>query len=255
MKRLALLLLAFSIITFGENLQGQDKTARIDVLFVLDTTGSMGGLIASAKDKIWSIANTLAQGQPAPKIRMGLVGYRDKGDAYVTKFTQLADDLDSVYSVLMAFRAGGGGDGPEHVNRALHEAVTEAKWDKSKSTYKVIFLVGDAPPHMDYNDYIKYKKTCRLAKKKGIVINTVQCGSMSSTTPHWKRIAQLGGGEYFRVNQSGGAIHYSTPYDKKLSKLSRSMDSTRVYYGTSEERGRSEGRMAKSDEIYSKAKT
>ena len=32
---------------------------HIEVCFVLDTTGSMGGLIEGAKQKIWSIANEM----------------------------------------------------------------------------------------------------------------------------------------------------------------------------------------------------
>src|SRR5262249_13818227 len=86
------------------------KTKRVEVVFVLDTTGSMGGLIAAAKEKIWSIASTLAQARQAPEISMGLVAYRDRGDAYVTQVIDLNQDLDSMYSKLMDFRADGGGD-------------------------------------------------------------------------------------------------------------------------------------------------
>ena len=121
----------------------------VEVMFVLDTTGSMGGLIAAAKEKIWSIANTLATADPTPAIRMGLVGYRDRGDGYVTTVTPLSDDLDAVYTQLMQYRADGGGDGPESVNQALYEAVSKPDWSPDKATYRVMFLVGDAPPHMD----------------------------------------------------------------------------------------------------------
>ena len=102
----------------------QSELPSIEVMFVLDTTGSMSGLIAAAKEKIWSIANTLASADPAPEIKMGLVGYRDRGDAYITTFTALFDDLDAVYTQLMRFQADGGGDTPESVNQALYEAVT-----------------------------------------------------------------------------------------------------------------------------------
>ena len=95
---------------------------RLEVVFVLDTTGSMGGLIQAAKEKIWSIATTMASAQPAPEIRMGLVAYRDRGDAYVTRRVDLSEDLDSMYAALIDFQAAGGGDGPESVNQALHEA-------------------------------------------------------------------------------------------------------------------------------------
>jgi len=97
----------------------QSEMPSIEVMFVLDTTGSMSGLIAAAKEKIWSIANTLASADPAPEIKMGLVGYRDRGDAYITTFTDLFDDLDAVYTQLMRFQADGGGDTPESVNRPI----------------------------------------------------------------------------------------------------------------------------------------
>ncbi|MFZ1293656.1 MAG: vWA domain-containing protein, partial [Pseudomonadales bacterium] len=61
----------------------------VDVVFVLDTTGSMAGLIETAREKIWSIATTMAAAQPTPAIRIGLVGFRDRGDAYITKRVEL----------------------------------------------------------------------------------------------------------------------------------------------------------------------
>ncbi len=104
------------------------RPPRIDVVFALDTTGSMGGLIDAAKEKIWSIAGTMASAQPAPEIRMGLIAYRDRGDAYVTRVLDLSQDLDSMYAALMDFKAAGGGDGPESVNEALHDAVNRISW-------------------------------------------------------------------------------------------------------------------------------
>ena len=59
-----------------------DGSARIEVAFVLDTTGSMSGLLEGAKAKVWSIANQLATGQPKPDVRIGLVGYRDRGGSF-----------------------------------------------------------------------------------------------------------------------------------------------------------------------------
>src|SRR5690349_21719493 len=115
---------------------------KVEVVFVLDTTGSMGGLIHAAKEKIWSIASTLAQAQQAPQISMGLVAYRDRGDAYVTQIVDLNRDLDSMYAKLMDFAADGGGDGPEAVNEALEAAVSRMSWSQDQNTYRVVFLVG-----------------------------------------------------------------------------------------------------------------
>ncbi len=228
----------------------QTKKPKVEVVFVLDTTGSMGGLIEAAKQKIWSIANTLSAADPAPEIRMGLIGYRDKQDSYVTDFTQLTDDIDSVYTRLMAFHADGGGDTPENVNRALNEAVTKTQWSRDDSTYRVIFLVGDAPPHNDYNDEVPYKKSSLIAAQNKIKINTIQCGTMPETTPFWKEIASIGKGRYFQVEQAGSAILYDTPYDEKIAALSSDLDSTRIYYGSAVDLEAQKQRDEKSNEIY-----
>jgi Mg-chelatase subunit ChlD len=208
---------------------------RVEVVFVLDTTGSMSGLIDAAKEKIWSIASTLAQAQQAPEISMGLVAYRDRGDAYVTQTIDLNRDLDSVYAKLMDFAANGGGDGPEAVNEALEAAIHHMSWSQDPSTYKVVFLVGDAPPHMDYQDDVKYPQVVAAAAAKGIVVNTIQCGSMGDTVAPWQHIARLGSGRYFTVEQAGSAVAIATPFDARIATLSAELDDTRLYYGSADE--------------------
>ncbi|MCA9297419.1 MAG: VWA domain-containing protein, partial [Phycisphaerales bacterium] len=175
--------------------------AHIDVVFVLDTTGSMGGLIEAAKQKIWSIANVIATAEPRPSIRLGLVGYRDRGDDYVTVRLDLTEDLDAVYEKLMGFAAAGGGDAPESVNQALHEAITEFAWTEGDEALKLVYLVGDAPPHMDYEQDVPYVESCSKAAASGIIINTIQCGGQAETTPIWQEIARLAEGQYFAIEQ------------------------------------------------------
>lgn len=226
---------------------------RIEAVFVLDTTGSMSGLIDAAKEKIWSIANTLAMTEPAPQIEMGLVGYRDRGDEYVTKYLALTDDLDAVYEFLMDFAANGGGDGPESVNQALYETVNKMSWSTDDKTYKVIFLVGDYPPHMDYDNDVKYPESCKLAAEKGIIINTIQCGTHAGTTPVWTDIAKKAEGQFFCVDQSGSAIVQATPFDANLAELSRRLDNTRIFYGSQEEIADRISRVERADKFYEMA--
>jgi len=85
-----------------------DVTPKIEVSFVLDTTGSMGQLIGGAKQKIWTIARQVVAGRPTPAIKLGLIGSRDRGDQYVTKVFDLSDDLDAVSSA----RGAAPDDGP-----------------------------------------------------------------------------------------------------------------------------------------------
>lgn len=221
----------------------------IDALFVLDTTGSMGGLIQTAKEKIWSIASTLASGQPAPEIRMGLVAYRDRGDDYVTRVVDLSTDLDSIHTALAGLRAQGGGDGPEDVNQALHDAVHRVSWSQDQAAYKVIFLVGDAPPHRDYPNQVQYPEILAEARSRGIRINAVQCGELGETTADWQRIAQLGDGSFFRVDQAGGAVAIASPYDEELARLSARLDDTRLYYGSVDERAERDKEIKAAHEV------
>jgi len=216
----------------------------VDVVFALDTTGSMGGLIQAAKEKIWSIASTMAAAQPTPQIRMGLVAYRDRGDDYVTRTVDLTADLDSVYATLMQLEAGGGGDGPESVNEALDVAVNRMSWTQEPKAYKVVFLVGDAPPHMDYQNDVKYPLTLAKAKAKGVRVNTIQCGALPDTAREWRQIAQLGDGRTFQVDQAGGALAIATPYDTQLATLAEALDASRLYYGSEAERKAAADRSA-----------
>jgi uncharacterized protein YegL len=227
--------------------------AKIEVVFVLDTTGSMSGLIDAAKEKIWSIASSLAQAESAPEIRMGLVAYRDRGDSYITRVTGLSSDLDSLYATLMDFDAAGGGDTPESVNKALHDALRKITWSQDHNTYQAIFLVGDAPPHSDYQDERQYPQIIAEAKARGIVVNAIQAGASHATSREWQRIAALGAGEYFQVDTSGSAVAIATPYDKRLARLSEKLDATRLYYGDSKTRAEKESKLAATRKLHESA--
>jgi hypothetical protein len=234
----------------GLGAQASSKPAakpRVEVAFVLDSTGSMGGLIEGAKQKIWAIANSIIARKPTPEVRIGLLSYRDRGDEYVTRRFDLTDDIDIVFRNLQTFVANGGGDDRESVNQALDEAVTKMSWSPDRGVLKIIFLVGDYPPHMDY-DEVRYPEICRRAAKSDIIINTVQCGGEGSTTPVWKEIARLAEGDYIALEQSGGMVAISTPYDETIAKVSGALNATVVVYGEREKQEESRMKMAKAAE-------
>ena len=118
---------------------------------------------------------------------------------------------------LQSFTADGGGDDPESVNQALHDAVTGLSWSADRTVLKIIFLVGDYPPHMDYPDDVKYPESCRLAVKKDLIINTVQCGDVPETTPVWQDIARLRG----RLLRRAGAVGEHDRHDHALRRGDR----------------------------------
>ncbi|MCX7703008.1 MAG: VWA domain-containing protein [Planctomycetota bacterium] len=202
-----LVVICICIPGFGQE-EKKEKQPKIDVVFVIDTTGSMGWAIEQAKEKIWEIVNEIASGKPTPIVRVGLVAYKDKGDEYVTKKFNITEDIDSVHKELKSYRASGGGDWPEHVSRALVEAVNDLNWDKEEETLKMLFLIGDAPPHEDYDDGFDWRKACEDAQKKGIIINTISCGGANEAV--WKEIARKGEGVYKllleRAAQTAGRV-------------------------------------------------
>jgi uncharacterized protein YegL len=204
----------------------------VEVAFVLDTTGSMAGLIEGAKRKIWSIATAIVDDNPDAEIRMGLVVYRDIGDDYVTRSVDLTPDIQDLYGRLLELQARGGGDWPESVNEALDVAVNKLKWSQDGDTRRIVFLVGDAPPHMDYAQDTKYPTTLSVARQKDIIVNAVQAGEARDTARVWREIAEGGRGRYIPIPQDGGqVVIIETPYDGDIIILQNKINGTVIPYG------------------------
>jgi hypothetical protein len=203
---------------------------EIEVVFALDTTGSMTNLIAGAKKKIWSIASEVLETEEQAEIRFGLIGYRDRGDEYVTRIYDLTDDINGIYGHLLEFEADGGGDRPESVNQALNEAVTQMSWSSGENTLRLVFLVGDSPPN-EYQDDVDYDRTAELARQRDIILNTVLAGGASDTRAIWKAIAQLGDGTFMEIPQDGGMQVVETPYDQRIDDLQKKINDTVIPYG------------------------
>src|SRR5262249_12185542 len=132
--------------------------------------------------------------------------------------------------------ADGGGDGPEHVNRALYDAVHRMKW--SQDAMKMIFLVGDAPPHMDYNDGYDYHKITREAAQMGIVMHAIRRGNDPDTGRVWAESAHSGQGRFASIDQAGGVLAVATPMDGRLAELNRRLFDTAIIYGDDAARAR-----------------
>ncbi len=208
----------------------------VDIVFVLDTTSSMSGMITAAKAKIWDLARIAQQGQPTPQLRVGLVAFRDRDDEYVTRELALTPDLDQVYSRLTDLTAGGGGDGPEHVLKGLRDAIHDSHWSMDPLAVKLIYLVGDAPPHLDYQDGITVDSVVSDARDKQIRITGIRCGDDASTLAAWKLFAPPTDGEVATIDAAGGVARVTTPFDKELASLNAKLAATEVHTGSAAER-------------------
>jgi Mg-chelatase subunit ChlD len=159
-------------------LAASPAAADLDVVFVLDTTGSMGGEIREVQERVRQLAVSLAEAREGERLRYGIVAYRDRGDEYVTLPFDLSDDVGAAERFLSSLRANGGGDGPESVVAAVAAGLHEMSWDRSDDVERQIFLIGDAPPHLDYHGEPTPDELVAEARRARIVINAIGCRSL-----------------------------------------------------------------------------
>ncbi|MEO8287528.1 MAG: vWA domain-containing protein [Chloroflexota bacterium] len=179
----------------------------IDLVFLLDATGSMGDEIGKIKATVGSIASRIEQmpGSSAP--RFGLVAFRDRGDDYVTRSWNFTSNIEEFSSNLSNVNAGGGGDTPESLNEGLHEAINLPGWADTSTgrRLRLIVLVGDAPPHTDYaNDY-SYTALVQDAVAAGIKIFPVGASNLDGAGEYvFRQLAEMTQGQFVFLTYANG---------------------------------------------------
>jgi Mg-chelatase subunit ChlD len=169
--------------------------ARLDLLFLVDATGSMGDEIGKLKSSLHTIAREVAALPSRPDTCFGLVAYRDHGDAFLLRRHDLTNDLAGFQAVLDALQAAGGGDYPEALNEALHETVHRISWRGSDTT-RLVVLLADAPPHLDYGGP-QYDEDMLAAVGKGIKLLGVGASGLDTQGEYVQRqLAQYTGGRF-----------------------------------------------------------
>ncbi|MCA9630837.1 MAG: VWA domain-containing protein, partial [Myxococcales bacterium] len=191
----------------------------LDIAFVLDTTGSMSEEISAMKDTLEEVASTLRGMSITPRI--GLVEYRDKGDAYLTRTHQMTTDISGFADRVSTLSANGGGDMPEHVNQGIHVALTKLKWS-DHSLGRLAFLIGDAPPQLHYDDDVPYTESVKEAAERGIQLHTIAASGMDDLGQSvWRQIAMFTGGTNLFVLRGGAGPQSTGAGDPKDSCGSR----------------------------------
>lgn len=167
----------------------REEPVPLDVAFVLDTTGSMGDELARLKQTIEYIHFQITHFEPRPDVRFGMVLYRDRGDEYRTRVVPFTADMKEFVRRLATVRAGGGGDTPEDVQEALRQAMWKLDW--RPRGVKIAFLVGDAPPHLDYGQEVTYVDAMHRAAELGIKIATIGASGLDRQGELvWRQLAQ-----------------------------------------------------------------
>jgi len=175
----------------------------LDVLFVMDTTGSMGEEIQRLKSTIEIIYANLEGLRPRPLVRFGLVLYKDRGDEYITETTPFTADLDAFQARLDPVTADGGGDGPEDLESALDDAVNAMDWNKDG--LRLAFVVTDAEAHLDYNRDYTYISAATDARARAIKLYTIGTGGLPLEGEYLLRqISQLTDARYIFLTYGEG---------------------------------------------------
>ncbi|MBL0264121.1 MAG: VWA domain-containing protein [Leptospiraceae bacterium] len=155
--------------------QSKENEIPLDVVFIMDTTGSMGEEIQRLKNTI-EIINLNLAGESKNQVQFGMVLYRDKKEAYVTKVIPLTSDLEKFKKELNKVDAAGGGDYPEDLQSALRDSLKEIEW--RKNAIRLSFIITDAPPHLDYKQDYTYVSAMKEARERGIKLFTIGTGGL-----------------------------------------------------------------------------
>lgn len=227
-------LAALAVVALAAPARAQDKPEKaIDLVICLDVSGSMNGLIDSAKLRLWDIVNEMARLKPTPNLRVALYSYghttypADKG--WVRKDVDLTADLDDVYKALNALTIAGG---TELVARVTQAALSEQKWSADPAALKLVFVCGNEPANQDKS--VSLDSVAAQAKKAGVVVNTIYCGSGGSAEAKgWSDFATMCGGRYMNIDMNKAAVQVAvkTEYDAQILKLSDKLNTTYVTYG------------------------
>ncbi|MHA1924941.1 MAG: vWA domain-containing protein [Candidatus Thorarchaeota archaeon] len=192
-----------------------EKLGQLDLVFVVDNTGSMGSYIDVTKRKILEIIRTIKKEELCHRLRVGLVSYRDhppEDNTFVTQKYELTPDTGRIEQNVMQMSADGGGDGPEAVDDAMDAAN---RMEFLLDAAKVVVLVADAPPHgVEEGDRwpkgppsgINWDVEAKKAYDKGIVYHTVGCFPEINNYQHgvrvFQEIAETTQGKFFPLNEA-----------------------------------------------------
>jgi hypothetical protein len=212
----------------------QDAAAQrrpIDLAICLDTSGSMDGLIDSARRKIWAVVNDLAVAKPTPRLRVALLTYgndgHDAAEGWVRIHQDFTEDLDAISQALFGFTTNGG---TELVGRVLKTSLEKLAWTPGTGHLKLIVVAGNESA--DQDQAAPFRDVCRAAIAKGIQVNPIYCvrAEDAGIQDGWKEIARLADGHFAAIDQNS-TVDLATPFDARLAELSTALNGTYVPFG------------------------
>ena len=209
------------------------ENPKIQIALIMDTSGSMEGLIEQAKSQLWGLVGELSHAKyngKTPKLEIALYEYGNDGlssrGGYIRRIAPLISDLDEISASLFALRTNGGS---EYCGKVIQTSLNQLEWSNSKDDIKMIFIAGNEP---FTQGPVNYESACGNARAKGVVVNTIHCGSyQEGINGRWKSGAMIGGGDYMAIEQNRRTVYVQSPYDDRINECGVQLNKTYIYYG------------------------
>ncbi len=232
-RTLVILLAGLLVLHFAAFGKAQKEKPLVQLAILLDTSGSMEGLIEQAKTQLWKIVNEMATAKRervSPRLEVALYEYGKstipESEGYLRNIVPLSVDLDRISEELFKLQTNGGS---EYCGQVIQSAARELNWSKSNKELKVIFIAGNEPFTQGSVDY---KIACKEAISRGIIVNTIHCGDYETgVRTFWKDGADLADGKYMNIDQNQKIAYVSAPQDKRIIELGKELNKTYVAYG------------------------
>jgi hypothetical protein len=238
LRTLSLAALALGGLSFSRaegDAKPADERPVVQIAILLDNSGSMNGLINQAKAQLWSIVNEFVsakQDGKAPRVQVALFEYgvNDLGSAqgFIRQLSGLTEDLDKLSEQLFAISTRVSGS-EEYCGWVIKDAVTKLEWNPSSKIYKAVFIAGNEP---FTQGPVPYTESCKAAIAKGIIVNTIHCGSEAEGIEgKWRDGAALADGKFLIIDHNQTVAAIPAPQDKAIAELNGKLNDTYLAFG------------------------
>ena len=210
----------------------KNKSSKIQLALLLDTSNSMDGLIDQAKAKLWAIVNDMADNQLNGElldIEIAIYDYGNSNNSilkqYTHQYSNFTTDIDDISEKLFSLTTSGG---DEFCGAVIQKSLNDLEW-RDDAAYKVMFIAGN---ESFAQGPILFESVIAAAREKDVVVNTIFCGGTKQGIQlQWQEGALRGNGEFFVINQNEAVTYIETPQDKKIAALNRRLNETYIPYG------------------------
>jgi hypothetical protein len=244
-RNLIAAMLFFASVSFAAVTSARDEVSakepakpQIEMAILLDTSGSMSGLINQARTQLWKIVNEFAASKrdgQRPDVKVALYEYGKSSlpgsENYIRMIVPLTTDLDKISEELFKLETNGGS---EYCGAVIGRAVEELAWSENRRDLRCIFIAGNEPFTQGPVDF---RVTCKAAADQNITVSTIHCGDHQvGINTMWAEGAKLADGSYMSIDHNAVTPDIAAPQDKKLAELNAEINKTYIAYGSAGER-------------------